>query len=106
MPAGYHRQLTPWHDVGDDTGMDDVVGLVEHPALDVLRGRAAGRGLVEVVAGPGWGRTSLLRQWAAAAGVEVVTARDVHRDPVVLARALRLAGGRIVREGPPGEVLS
>lgn len=62
--------------------------LVEHPTLDALRSRAEGRGLVEVVAAPGWGRTSLLQQWAAAAGVEVVALRDVHRDPVALAATL------------------
>jgi LuxR family transcriptional regulator, maltose regulon positive regulatory protein len=77
--------------------------MIERPHLLQMLDRAPSPGVVVVTAPAGFGKTELLRQWAAAQGGQVVwvTLAPWANDPVGLALALTEGSGLTVLGGGP-----
>jgi LuxR family maltose regulon positive regulatory protein len=86
-----------------------AAGTIERPRLLVPLLEGIGQRFVALVAGPGYGKTTLLAQWAAAAREPVawLTVDDLDNDPVVLLTNLEAAFARATQsagdtpDGPP-----
>jgi ATP/maltotriose-dependent transcriptional regulator MalT/DNA-binding SARP family transcriptional activator len=68
-------------------------GAVARPQLDAALRQGDRRPLVSVVAGPGWGKTTLGARWAADHGASWYRVDASDRDPAVLAAGLAAAAG-------------
>jgi DNA-binding SARP family transcriptional activator len=69
-----------------------VAGALARPQATAELTRGAGRPLVSIVAGPGWGKTTLAAQLAADRATRWCRVEPVDRDPSVLSSSLAAAG--------------
>jgi ATP/maltotriose-dependent transcriptional regulator MalT/DNA-binding SARP family transcriptional activator len=80
------------------------VGVVARPRLEAVLRRGAHRPLLSVVAGPGWGKTTLAAGWASERGAAWYHADPTDRDARVLADGLAAAVDRGNPEPPVASV--